>query len=150
MKRLFILAFALLVSGCSVLGIEKPVSYCDNLQPGESVLCDIATDLDVHLETIGDLFIGFDLQGIQDGHFTKEEARSALIKFQSVYQTANFSADDLRLLIMEYTARYPAFILLKRYVGSLQVHKLLKDVDRYILDYHINDHLALIDMVAAD
>lgn len=139
MKRLLILIMlAGFLAGC----MGQLPSVCDNQT--ESVLCDVAERYNVRLETVGDILMVVNLRAIKEGVYTKSQARGALLSMKEAYHAANFTATDLKALILEYVDEYPELILVVQYVGYFDMPDVLRVKDVEFLDSYIDQQLTLI------
>jgi len=132
-----VLALAIVTSGC------KRESICNSIEPGDSVLCDIAAENDLHLETVGQLIMVANLRAIKEGAYTKEEAVEVLqeIKDVLIFQV---SAQTLHNMAAQYVVDYPELLLLSPYVGELDTPRLLTDADRKLLTTWIDGQIDLL------
>ena len=73
MKRLSLyLTLTILLASCGTAG-NLP-STCDNIAPGESILCDMAKERGIRIEDVGNAFIVINAIAIGEGVYTREEA----------------------------------------------------------------------------
>jgi len=135
MQRLFIILTLCLLVGCASWA-EIP-SVCDNMEPGQSVLCDIAKRHDIRLETAGDLILVVNLRAIQAGAYSKEDALYVFGKIETALE-APVTAADLRGLVLKYVKDYPELILLSPYLALVDVPEPVTDADREMLEWWID------------
>lgn len=135
MNKLIAVALILSLSliGCGALGLKAPPSVCDNMGTGDSILCDIATKNDIHLETAGNFFMVLNMRSIKEGLYTKDQAHDVILGLQSAVGLFEITGDDLRNLVLDYTADYPELILMSPYLGYLSGAGEIKDADRDML-----------------
>lgn len=114
-------------------------SVCDS-KP-DSVLCDIANRHGVRLETVGDIILVVNLRVIKQGVYTKHQAADALERMKMAYHAANFTAADLKALVLKYADDYPELILVMQYAGYFDAPTVLKSKDIEMLDWYVDQQL---------
>jgi len=118
---------ALAFGGCTKLGLQKPASVCDTLAPGESILCDLAKQMDVNLEMTGQVFAALNAEAVIAGEYSMEEALKGIAEIRAL-GTAAAGRIDLATLGKEAEAmisRHPllslgaqAIVLQLKYRGA--------------------------------
>lgn len=140
MKGLIVL---LLIVGLAYGCAGQVPSVCDN--QADSVLCEVATEHGVRLETVGDILMVVNLRAIKQGAYTKSQARDALISMKDAYHAAGFTSADLKALVLKYVDEYPELILVVSYAGYFDAPEVLKPADIEILDCYIDQQIGLME-----
>lgn len=122
---LFLLVF---IVSCGTM--QQPPSICDNLQPGESVLCDLAKQAGVQLEFIGDVLMVVNLRAIKEGLYTASQARDAIQNVINTVALDGATTAQVRAIILENAAEYPELLLASRYLTLLDAPAILKPFDK--------------------
>jgi hypothetical protein len=128
---------------CSTIGLSKPASVCDSLKVGESVLCDLAGQYDLHLETVGDLFLIFNLRAIQKGSYEAADALKVLGDIETLLAFAPAPA-DLRGLVLGHVSAYPELILLSPYLAYMDVPTPITKADTDMLRWWVGKNRELL------
>lgn len=127
------------LSGCSTVGVPKPASECDTMEPGESVLCDGAKKLDVNLEITGEVFAAINAEMVVDKVYTLESARKAVadIRTWGPLATGKIDVATLGAHFSRYVNKHPLLrigtrsILLEMTFSGKGVHFTAWDVDKW-------------------
>jgi hypothetical protein len=132
--------FVMMLSNCSTLGIPKPPSVCDNMEQGQSVLCDTANNNDIHLETVGNLVMVLNVDAIKNDRYSAEQAISVLGDIRAAINS-DITAMGLKSIIIDYIDEYPELILLTPYFGYLDSPEILKAKDIEMLNAWIDQQI---------
>ena len=145
MRRLLLAALCsfVMVAGCAWLGLQKPPSVCDDMAPGESVLCDLAGAYDLHLETVGDLFLVVNLRAIKQGAYTAQDAID-FFERAKVFAQAEVSPMDLRMLVLAYVQDFPELLLLSPYLAYMDTPEPITGADKKMLGWWVDYNLRLL------
>jgi hypothetical protein len=143
MKKLFLLLTIFALCACATLGLQKPPSVCDNLSADESVLCDLATKYDLHLETVGDLFLVFNLRAINQGAYQAADALEVLGDMEALLDVFATPA-DLRGLVLGHVSDYPELILLSPYLAYMDVPTPITAKDADMLRWWVGKNRELL------
>jgi hypothetical protein len=151
MKKTLFIAAALLVLvyisvffGCA--GLQRPPSICDDMPPGESVLCDIANRYGVRLETVGDVLLVLNLQLIKEDLYKAKEARRFFDDVRK-HLDGPITAQDLKTLALYHISESPALLIASSYIAYLNVPQLLTAQDVAMLQWWIDYNLQLIESI---
>ena len=135
----------MLLVGCGTLGIGKPPSICDDLAPGDSVLCDLAARADINLEVLGDLIMVVNLRAIREGAYTAADAQRALQGIRDAVSVTNvLSAAELRALALRYISDFPELLLISRYIYVIDSPRILTARDRAMIISWCDQQLSLL------
>lgn len=145
MKKILLTLIAICFLGaCSHLPFPLGPSICDTVPQGDSVLCDITTKNDLHLEAIGDILMVANLRAIKGGTYTADEAKEVFEKFRLAINT-ELSTAMLKDQVMRYVADYPELLLVSgylNYLDSVSV-QLLKPKDVELLNSWIDKQISM-------
>ncbi|HLA02193.1 MAG TPA: hypothetical protein VJ019_05475 [Aestuariivirga sp.] len=142
--NLALIALALLAN-CGTLGIGKPPSICDDLAPGNSVLCDLAARADINLEVMGDLIMVVNLRAIKEGAYTAADAQRALQGIRDAVSATNvLAAAELRALALRYISDFPELLLISRYIYVIDSPRILTARDRAMIISWCDQQLSLL------
>lgn len=130
----------LLLQGCAMTGIPKPPSVCDELPPGESLLCDLAIKHDLNLETVGNLILVADLRAIKQKAYTKRQALHVFNTLEAAVGKDGVLGKDLALLAIKYAYDYPELLLVMPYLNYLKVEAPITEKDRELLTIWIDQN----------
>jgi hypothetical protein len=128
---------------CSTVGLQKPVSVCDSTRLGDSVLCDLANQYDLHLETVGDLLLIINLRAIQKGSYKPSDALEVLGDIETLLALSP-SPDDLKSLVAYHVIAYPELILLSPYLSYMNVPTPITAKDADMLRWWIGKNRELL------
>ena len=119
-----------LVAGCSPM-FNGP-SVCDD-KTSPSLLCDIADNNGVRLESVGDLIIIVNMVSILGGQYTNDHAVTVLKNIrQSIEQPISYAF--LKAVIEENAGGYPGlFDMANSYISELISPEIISTKDRFIL-----------------
>jgi hypothetical protein len=130
--------------GCAGLHIMEPApSVCDGLMAENSVLCSVAVDNGLNLETVGDFIMVGYLRLIHEGVLTKEGVTSFFNDVRYVLDY-DISAADLKTWVFGYVDEYPELMLGLRYIGYLDTPEMLTSADKEMLKGWIDDQLRVL------
>ena len=158
-----------LIVGCGVLGLPKPPSVCDAGSPkvaelaawvkaeydfevvdADSRLCAIAAANDLHLESLGDLFLVVDVEAIRAQAFTRDLAVKAYEEMIAwLLSTSVISTGGLRDAALRYTGSYPELRLAVPFIAYLPADytRLATTLDVALLVYHCHDVMRSLGVV---
>lgn len=124
-----VLVFWFFCLGCFPGG----TSICDNISPGESILCDLANDQGVRLEDIGNVFIVINAIAIGEGAYTRDQAvEICQIMRDMLNDPVSYAAFKTELL--KQVAQYPGLIEVAMiYLNAFDIDADIYRVDRDIL-----------------
>jgi hypothetical protein len=146
MKKLIAVLFCLSLVGCT--GIKQPPSICDNMESGQSVLCDLANRYDLRLETVGDVLLAVNLRvvGQIDG-YGKQEALIFFNRLKDLINTAPISAEGLQKWVITKAVDIPELMIVSPYIVLLNVPDLLTPTDIQNLNWWIDLNLKMIEAI---
>lgn len=134
MKKYFLLsilaaALVMLLAGCAG---NRP-SVCDGIQPGDSLLCQIAADHDIQLEDVGLALVAVNAVAIGEGLYTRDQAQEVINRLLLALD-GSITYAVFRDRIMEYTEKYPGLLdVAQTYLDRFALSKQIRETDRDIL-----------------
>lgn len=109
-------------------------SVCDVFEPGDSLLCDIASELGVSLESIGNGLIIVNMAAVSQGTYTVAEVKEVIEKLLASLD-GSITCALFGDVIQDYTKGYPGlFTLSKPLLDRFSlVKQVMGSADRDIL-----------------
>lgn len=137
MSLFFLCSAMLLMAACA----GSLPTVCDEISPGESVLCDIANKQGIRLEDVGLGLILVNSVAIKEGVYTRDQARGVVEKLLSCLD-GSVTYALFRDRIQEYTAGYPGLLeVTQAYLYQFSLSKQISQTDREILTAWLNNRL---------
>lgn len=140
MCKLFLVVFAMsTIGGCGALATMP--SVCDSVDPGESVLCDLAKDNKIRIEDVGNAFIFVNAIAIGEGVYTKEEAVEVCQALLDVLDTP-ITYIALRTELLDQVQKYPGLLeVAQSYMAIFNVDEDIYRKDRDLLIKWLNERI---------
>ena len=144
-----------LFDGCSHIPIPRPPSVCDKPINQETILCETAKKLDVHLEITGEVLASINSDAITSGVYSKAQAIAGIEKLRSLGHLAAGQIDvsELGLKASEMISKYRTLRLGTRviliYLSQYGHGRFFTDQDVIWWDYWCDQLLADVNSLEA-
>ncbi|MCK5602634.1 hypothetical protein KAR91_12210 [Candidatus Pacearchaeota archaeon] len=131
MKKLLALVFTLvLLTSCATANLP---SVCDNIEEGQSYLCQVAEKRDVRLEDIGNVLIVANAVSIGEGWYSGQNAIDVMREIRSALDSP-VSYLYFKAKVEVTTKKYPGLLeVAEIYLGEFTSSKIMYTRDRQIL-----------------
>lgn len=127
----FVLIISMLLTGCGTMGEMYP-NRCDTIE-SPSRLCTIAENRGMNLSMIADGLGLANLVAIEKGLYTKDQARSALVKLRLIFESP-VSYAGFRLHLTKITEGYPLlFNTVQAYLDLLVDTRIMYKADQDLI-----------------
>lgn len=143
MNKIAVIMSIVLLTGCSLLGLEPPPSVCDQPEAGGSVICGVCDEIGVNVEDV-DLLIQIAALRVLDEH-----GRRVAVDFYDSVE-AFLAMDRSYAALLRYVQQYiditgPEILIISRYLPMFDSPLRISDFDRDLLLIHIERTRALLD-----
>jgi len=154
MKKFIILPLLLIflsVSfiGCAAIGIKPPSSVCDNIAPGESLLCDLAKKNDLHLETVGNILMLCNFAAIEEGLYKADDALAVLKNVKTAVAFQPSGAALVKIVMSALDSRpmlaMAGIMVISPYLGYLDTPDIIKIKDQELLNIWLDQQIELLN-----
>jgi len=140
-KLLFLVAFVFIVFLTGCLTLTDAPSVCDEVTE-PSILCDLATEIDVRLETVGNAMIVVNAVAIAKGVYSEDDAREVILKLIEILDAGITYALFAERLV-EVTDGSPGLMeVADVYLSQLQIKTPMYPIDKKILKAWLEKRLA--------
>lgn len=118
-------------------------SVCDGITD-YSVLCEIAKNNGLRIETAGDMLMVINSRAIMTGIYSYTEAIAVLTAIRSVsgYQ---ITADQLKSYILQYASDFPELVLVLPYISHFNGKTPLTEVDAGMICAWVEEQIVQIE-----
>lgn len=131
-KYLFFILTVFFLSTLCLTGCNKKPTVCDSIT-GESYLCKIAEKTGIAVEDIGNSLIIFNAVAINQGIYTKDQAKAVLVRLQTGLDEG-ITYTIFKKKFMKYVGDYPGLLdVLKVYVNEFEQNIPITPTDKEIL-----------------
>lgn len=139
-KYFFFVLTVFLLSTLCVTGCNKKPTVCDNIT-GESYLCKIAGKTGITIEDVGNSLIIFNAVAINQGMYTKDQAKSALTRLRTGLDEG-ITYTIFKKKFMKYAEDYPGLLdVLKIYVDEFEQNIPITRTDKEILNTWLTNRI---------
>jgi hypothetical protein len=142
MKKLLILAVCLTLFSCA--GLQKQKSVCDDMTE-PSVLCELAAQQGIRLETYGDFLLVINLRAIKQGAYEQYKASLFFNELREKLNTSPVAAVDLKKFVLQRVAEIPELLLVSPYLTYMDSPQILTNKDVEMLNWWIDYNLSFIE-----
>ena len=147
MKK-FIILLSVLLIGCAAIGIKPPPSVCDNITPGESLLCDLAKKNDLHLETVGNILMLCNFAAIEEGTYKADEALAVLKRVRAAVAFQSSGAALVKIVMSALESRpmlaMAGIMVISPYLSYLDTPDIIKAKDQELLNIWLDQQIKIL------
>lgn len=152
-KVFIVFAVAVFVlTGCAGMtatgSLPKPVSVCDGLAAGDSLLCKLANENGIHLETVGNIFMFANVAAIESNAYATTDAVKFMQTAKVLLATKIKTGADLfayvNALVKNTRLVAAGLIVISPYLPYINTPDPLMDKDREMLNSWLDQQISLL------